>query len=205
MAGQHVQANLINEKGDNSKKTDLKSEDEILDKIAQTPTEIKLKDDKEIAENSDKKPDQAKQNEGSGNALNARNGSNTNGEKPVQSYLALTSLGMGKKDATKPNQISPESMVSNENEEASKSLQNQSTLKIDSGKSSEGLRSPADKRKRNKTLKTEATQGKTYMLGYIYSKYTRKYPLRGYILGVLTHTTALDRLWGGDETLTMWF
>ena len=33
----------------------------------------------------------------------------------------------------------------------------------------------------------------------------RKYPLRGYILGVLTHTTALDRLWGGDETLIMWF
>ena len=30
-----------------------------------------------------------------------------------------------------------------------------------------------------------------------------KYPLCGYILGVLTHTTALDRLWGGDETLTM--
>ena len=36
-------------------------------------------------------------------------------------------------------------------------------------------------------------------------EYTRKYPLRGYILGVLTHTTAWDRLWGGDETLTMWF
>ena len=35
--------------------------------------------------------------------------------------------------------------------------------------------------------------------------YTRKYTLRGYILGVLTHTTALDRLWGGDGTLTMWF
>ena len=34
---------------------------------------------------------------------------------------------------------------------------------------------------------------------------TRKYPLRGYILGVLTHTTALDRIWGGDGTLTMWF
>ena len=34
---------------------------------------------------------------------------------------------------------------------------------------------------------------------------TRKYPLRGYILGVLIHTTALDRLWGGDETLTVWF
>ena len=31
--------------------------------------------------------------------------------------------------------------------------------------------------------------------------WTRKYPLRGYILGVLTHTTALDWLWGGDETL----
>ena len=56
---------------------------------------------------------------------------------------------------------------------------------------------------------------------------TRKYPLRGYFLGVLTHTTAWDRLWGGDiflhcvyvdqlrltcqqsdwasGTLTMWF
>ena len=33
------------------------------------------------------------------------------------------------------------------------------------------------------------------------SMITRKYLLRGYILGVLTHTTALDRLWGGDETL----
>ena len=29
---------------------------------------------------------------------------------------------------------------------------------------------------------------------------TRKYPLRGYFLGVLTHTTAWDRLWRGDET-----
>jgi len=36
-------------------------------------------------------------------------------------------------------------------------------------------------------------------------KLTRKYPLRGYILSVLTHTTALDQLWGGDGTLTMWF
>ena len=34
---------------------------------------------------------------------------------------------------------------------------------------------------------------------------TRKYPLRRYILGVLTHTTAWDRLWGGDGTLTIWF
>ena len=35
--------------------------------------------------------------------------------------------------------------------------------------------------------------------------FTRKYQLRGYILGVLTHTTALDQLWGGDGTLTVWF
>ena len=56
---------------------------------------------------------------------------------------------------------------------------------------------------------------------------TRKYPLRGYILGVLMHTTAWDQLWGGNffnnckyiarlrlawqhpnwasGTLTMWF
>ena len=34
---------------------------------------------------------------------------------------------------------------------------------------------------------------------------TRKYPLRGYILGVLSHITALDQLWGGDGTLTVWF
>ena len=32
---------------------------------------------------------------------------------------------------------------------------------------------------------------------------TRKNPLHGYIVGVLTHTTAVDQLWGGDETLTM--
>ena len=30
---------------------------------------------------------------------------------------------------------------------------------------------------------------------------TRKYPLRGYFVGVLTHTTGLDRLWRGDKTL----
>ena len=30
---------------------------------------------------------------------------------------------------------------------------------------------------------------------------TRNYPLRAYILGVLTHTTAWDQLKGGDETL----
>ena len=32
---------------------------------------------------------------------------------------------------------------------------------------------------------------------------TRKYPLRGYILGVLTHTTAWDRLWGGEQRLNL--
>ena len=31
----------------------------------------------------------------------------------------------------------------------------------------------------------------------------RKYPLRGYFLGVLTHTTAWDRLWGGDVFLRL--
>ena len=29
----------------------------------------------------------------------------------------------------------------------------------------------------------------------------RKYPLRGYILGVLMHTTTWVRQWGGNETL----
>ena len=33
--------------------------------------------------------------------------------------------------------------------------------------------------------------------------FTRKYPLRGYFLGVLTHTTAWDRLWGGEQMF--WF
>ena len=32
---------------------------------------------------------------------------------------------------------------------------------------------------------------------------TRKYPLRDYILIVLTHTTAWDQNWGGDETLKL--
>ena len=39
---------------------------------------------------------------------------------------------------------------------------------------------------------------------YIYTV-TRKYPLRGYIFGVLVYTTALDRLWGGAETLKWQF
>ena len=36
---------------------------------------------------------------------------------------------------------------------------------------------------------------KTFRIGI-----TRKYPLRGYFLGVLTHTTAWDRLWEGEQT-----
>ena len=39
---------------------------------------------------------------------------------------------------------------------------------------------------------------------FIFHKDRKDYKTK-YILGVLTHTTALDRLWGGDETLTMWF
>ena len=39
------------------------------------------------------------------------------------------------------------------------------------------------------------------ILSSFISGYTRKYSLRGYILGVLTQTTAWDQLWGGDETL----
>ena len=39
------------------------------------------------------------------------------------------------------------------------------------------------------------------MLQEVKSMVARKYPLSGYILGALTHTTALDRLWGGNETL----
>ena len=35
----------------------------------------------------------------------------------------------------------------------------------------------------------------------IFLVFTRKYPLRGYIQGVLAHTTAWDQHWGGDETL----
>ena len=37
------------------------------------------------------------------------------------------------------------------------------------------------------------------ILNKLYS--TRKYPLGRYILGVLTHTTALEQHWGGDKTL----
>ena len=34
---------------------------------------------------------------------------------------------------------------------------------------------------------------------------TGNYPLLGYILGVLTHTTAWDQHWVGDETLKYGF
>ena len=40
----------------------------------------------------------------------------------------------------------------------------------------------------------------TQILSHLY-KITRKYPLRGYILGVLTHTTAWDRL---REVVELW-
>ena len=43
-----------------------------------------------------------------------------------------------------------------------------------------------------------------YNVGQIHPIYivlTRKYPLRGYILGVLTHSTAWDRHRGQGETL----
>ena len=51
---------------------------------------------------------------------------------------------------------------------------------------------------------TVNVKNKTKMMAYMqFSLNTRKYPLRGYILGVLTHTNALDWLWGGDGTLTM--
>ena len=35
---------------------------------------------------------------------------------------------------------------------------------------------------------------------FIFAVQTSRYPLRGYILGVLTNTTTWDRQWGGDET-----
>ena len=50
----------------------------------------------------------------------------------------------------------------------------------------------------DKTSITPFRQGITIMI-------TRKYPLRGYFLGVLTHTTAWDQLQGGDETLKCGF
>ena len=46
----------------------------------------------------------------------------------------------------------------------------------------------------NGTKNKTATKGNICLNLY----QTRKYPLRGYILGVLTHTTAWDQLWGGD-------
>ena len=41
-------------------------------------------------------------------------------------------------------------------------------------------------------------------LTYCKSKFTRKYPLCGYFLGVLKHTNAWDRLWGGDVFLRLY-
>ena len=42
------------------------------------------------------------------------------------------------------------------------------------------------------TCDYKQTEGRTYVMVEILM--TRKYPLSGYILGVLMHTTALDRL-----------
>ena len=35
----------------------------------------------------------------------------------------------------------------------------------------------------------------------LFHSFIRKYPIHGHILGVLTHTTAWDQYWEGDETL----
>ena len=47
----------------------------------------------------------------------------------------------------------------------------------------------------------KAIQVNTKFIDFDFYDKTRKYPLRRYFLGVLAHTTALDRLWRGDETL----
>ena len=44
---------------------------------------------------------------------------------------------------------------------------------------------------------------KNLILGIVKLLNIRKYPLRRYILGLLTHTTAWDQHWGGDETLKL--
>ena len=45
---------------------------------------------------------------------------------------------------------------------------------------------------------TQKIQDEQPFIGNSVYVLTMKYPLRGYILGVLAHTTAWDRLWGGD-------
>ena len=52
-------------------------------------------------------------------------------------------------------------------------------------------------RKEAKLEKEEAEKYKKLQVNYFL---TRKYPLRVYFLGVLTHTTAWDRLWVGEKT-----
>ena len=49
-----------------------------------------------------------------------------------------------------------------------------------------------------------SSKKREYILEY-YTRYktTRMYSPHGYILGVLTHTTAWDRNWGVDETLKL--
>ena len=52
--------------------------------------------------------------------------------------------------------------------------------------------------KQESSTKVAITHAKSFF------KKTRKYPLRGYFLGVLTYTTAWDRLWGGDVFLRLY-
>ena len=47
--------------------------------------------------------------------------------------------------------------------------------------------------------------GNLKSLAHFFIAVTRKYLLQGYILGVLTHTTAWDQQWGGDESLGFGF
>ena len=51
------------------------------------------------------------------------------------------------------------------------------------------------------SLAFDVQLGTFILVQFAFYVVTRKYPLRGYILGVLTHTTAWDRHWGGDITL----
>ena len=51
------------------------------------------------------------------------------------------------------------------------------------------------------TFRTENSHS-SFIFGWkLISRHTRKCPLRKYILGVLTHTTAWDQFWRDDETL----
>ena len=57
---------------------------------------------------------------------------------------------------------------------------------------------------KRKPLRRNVKRHVAYVKTVIFLFDTRKYPLRGYILGVLTHTTAWDRLWGGNVSLRLY-